>query len=159
MGFDWWNLLVLWKVSPWKTNSINILDIRQNVQQTHLLIRGEHWFHQMHLKICFFLLHHAITITLIFTKDCLLFRSFFSCSFFLFSGFARNHFMTWVNGHSYADQWTECKIFMCWFHILIAGVASSDHGNQRTDGPVFMCFHENASLMIGLFRIILHPFR
>ena len=45
-------------------------------------------------KDLFFLLHHAITITLIFTKDCLLFRSFFSCSFFLFSGFARNHFMT-----------------------------------------------------------------
>ena len=73
----------------------------------------------------------------------LLFRRFFSCSFFLFSGFARNHFMTWVNGHSHADQWTECKIFMCWFHILIAGVASSDHGNQRTDGPVFMWFHLN----------------
>lgn len=45
------------------------LNIRQNVQQTHLLIRGEHRFHQMHLKICFFLLHHTITITLIFTKD------------------------------------------------------------------------------------------
>ena len=56
------------------------------------------------LKDLFFLLHHAITITLIFTKDCLLFRSFFSCSFFLFSGFARNHFMTRVNGHSHADQ-------------------------------------------------------
>lgn len=73
--------------------------------------------------------------------------------------------MTWVNGHSHADQWTECKIFMCWFHILIAGVASSDHGNQRTDGPVFMWFHLNLlsffisyiflrNMQTGIYRLV-----
>lgn len=73
--------------------------------------------------------------------------------------------MTWVNGHSHADQWTECTIFMCWFHILIAGVASSDHGNQRTDGPVFMWFHLNLrsffisyiflrNMQTGIYRLV-----
>ena len=90
---------------------------------------------------------------------------FFRSRVFLFSGFSRNHFVTRIDRHNHAEKRTASKIFMSWFHILVAGVASSDHGNQCTDRPVFMWFHLNLlsfiisyiflrNMQTGIFKLV-----